>query len=441
MTIFAGPERGCFAERYVESPGGSSLERLGELIKHSSATSRREKQAELERTNATYDDLTEKLKTTPCTQLRNPHGSHDIRGCRLRTRRRLEIKVHENFLPMEHHNEIQQRSIVFELKVPRAFAAYREATWNIVKRLCPELSTPTQSKAELLLSEYAQLKTYCNNQKNACFSLASPTKSFLKTHYGCRGLPARTDNVLLPHGLTWSYYDSKRKRWSVEFPEQLSFAHHFVLDIPKELPFSALYSSTTFAPDGPGPSSYEVTSSIGECPSELTVHEYLAHQSLIGGRNRRWLSILSELSSSNIKFKLYSTTTLFHHLAFQAGSRLPNDSMQTVHVMFTDLSFCSRLAEQISRHLEAIATNWRETNYMETLLTLSIRLFSLDHQDSRAESTKHLLRIRKVTAGWISLLRNETRNAQDANYSGRAARYCFLSALLCRRTFSPFLAS
>ncbi|KAJ0427087.1 hypothetical protein BJY00DRAFT_320561 [Aspergillus carlsbadensis] len=433
MTIFAGPERGCFAERYVESPGGSSLEKLGGIIKQSSATFRRDKQAELERTNRTYDDLTEKLKTTPCTQIRKPDESHDIRGCRhcfyMRSRRRLQIQVHEDFLPMRHDDVIQQRSIMFELKVPRAFAAYREATWNIVNRLCPELFTSTQSKAELLLSEYAQLKNYYNHQKDACFSLASRRKSFLKTHYGYRSLPARTDNVLLPHGLTWSYYDSKRKRWSVELPEQLSFAHHFVLDIPKELPLSALYSTATFAPDGPGPSSYEVTSSIGECPSELTIHEYLAHQNLIGGRNRRWLSILAELGSSNINFTLYSTTTFVHHLAFQAGPRLTNDSMRTVHVMFRDLGFCSRLAEQISRHLEAISTNWRETNYMETLLTLSIPLFSLGHQDSRAESKKLLLRIRKVTAGWISLLRNET------------ARYCFLSALLCRRTFSPFLTS
>jgi hypothetical protein len=109
--------------------------------------------------------------------------------------------------------------------------------------------------------------------------------------------------------------------------------------------------------------------------------------------------------------------------------------MRTVHVMFRDLSLCSGLAEQIGRHLEAIATNWRETNYMETLLTLCIRLFSLGHQDSRAESKRLLLRIRKVTAGWISLLRNETRNAQDVHYSGRAARYCFFPALLCRRTF------
>jgi hypothetical protein len=115
--------------------------------------------------------------------------------------------------------------------------------------------------------------------------------------------------------------------------------------------------------------------------------------------------------------------------------------MRAVHVTLRDLSFCHRLAEQISRHLEVIATKWRETNYMETLLTLYIRLLSLGHQDSRAESKKLILRIRKVTAGCISLLRNETRNAQDANYSGRTARYCFLSALLCQRTFYPFLTS
>jgi hypothetical protein len=278
MTIFAGPKRGCFAKRYVESPGGSTLERLGDLIKNSSATFCREKQAELEGVNQTYGDLTEKLMTTPCTQLRNPDGTHDIRGRHcfyMRSRRRLKIRVHEDFLPMEHDNEVQQRSIVFELKVPRAFAAYREATWDIVNRLCPGLTTPTKIKPEMLLSEYAQLQNYYNNQNDTCFSLASPTKSFLKTHYGYRSLPARTDKILLPHGFTRLYTDSKRKRWSVECPKQLSFAHHFVLDIPKELPFSALYSS--FAPDGPDPSSYEVTSRISECPSELTVHKYLAH--------------------------------------------------------------------------------------------------------------------------------------------------------------------
>ncbi|KAL3460831.1 hypothetical protein BJX64DRAFT_289961 [Aspergillus heterothallicus] len=444
MTIFAGPEQGCFAESYVNLPG-SSLKRLCDSIVHSSSIFRDHKESELVKVNREFDDLTEKLKMSSCTQLRMPDGSHDIRGCKhcfyMRSRRRLEIKVHEDLLPMEPHNEILQRSMVFELKPPRAFAAYREATWNIVNKLCPDLGTTPKAKPEVLLLGHPPLKNFSDRQGDTFFSLASPTKSFLRTHYGYRGLPARPKDVLLPHGMQWSYYDSKRKQWAIEYPQRLSFAHHFVLDIPKELPFSSLYSSFTFAPDGLGPTSYEVISNIGECPSDLTVHEYSAHQSLIGGRNRRWLSILAELGSSNINFTLHDTTTLFHHIVLQAGPRLPNDAMRSIHVTFRDLTFCNRLAEQVSRHVEVIATNWRETNYMETLLTLSIRLFSLGHQDSRPESRRLLLRIREVTANWISLLRNETRNAQDVNYSGRAARYCFLSALLCRRTFSPFLSS
>jgi hypothetical protein len=155
------PRARLFCRKICRIARWNSLERLRDLINQSSATLRREKQDELESINQTDDELTEKQMMTPCTELRKPDGSHEFQGCEhcfyKRTRRRLDIKVHEDFLPLERLNEIHQRSIVFELKVPRGFAAYREATWEIVNRLCPGLSTPTQSKAELLLSDYSQL--------------------------------------------------------------------------------------------------------------------------------------------------------------------------------------------------------------------------------------------------------------------------------------------
>ncbi|KAL2868108.1 uncharacterized protein BJX67DRAFT_387489 [Aspergillus lucknowensis] len=400
MTIFAGPSLGCFAERYVSSPDGKILAKSQARIEDSSSMLRESKSSELTDLNETFNDLTGKLRAVPCTQLRNLDGSHDIRGCK------HCFYVHEDSLPMESHHDVQRRSIVFELNPPKAFAAYREATWSIVNRLCPKIGYSTIAKPEVLLSEYSQLRKYNHNQRDACFSLSSSTKSFLGTHYNWKRLPASAHNVILPHGLKWSYYDSKRKVWSGEYLEKLSFAHHF------------LYSSPAFAAD----------TSTSDCSSNLTVHE-------------RWLSILAELGSSNINLSLQETTILFHHLALQAGPRLENDSMRAVHATFRDLGFCNRLAEQIGRHLDAIATNWRETNYMETLLTLSIRLFSLGHLDSRPESTKLILRIRNVTTEWIKLLRNEARNAQDVSLSETTARYCFLSAILCRRTFSPFITS
>ncbi|KAL4873947.1 hypothetical protein BDV12DRAFT_191814 [Aspergillus spectabilis] len=443
MTIFADPEPGCFADQYFDSPEAVTLRTLQLLIVESSSDSKERKMRELREINETFDELTEKLKVSSCTLLRNPDGSHDIRGCKhcyyMRYRRRLEIGIHEDFLPMDPESAIQQKAIIFELRIPRALAAYREATWTIVNTLFPVTDCSATARPEMLLADYSPLRMYSCNHNDVCFSLASHTKSFHGTHYRWRRFPAASSDILLPHGLRYSYYDSKRKLWFSDYADELSLAHHFKLRLPKESPFSDLYSSATFAPDGEGPSSYEIVASTSECPSELTIHEWTAHQSLMAGTNRRWLSILAELGSSNINFSLPDTMVLFNHLALQAGPMLKDDGMRAVHSIFRDSEFCNRLAEQISRHVEAIATNWRETIYMETLLTLSLRLFSSGHLDSRANSKRLILRIRKITLNWITLLRNETRHAEDVMKSDRAARYCFLSALLCRRTVFPWL--
>ncbi|KAL4782195.1 hypothetical protein BJX76DRAFT_359187 [Aspergillus varians] len=445
MTIFADPAPGCFSDRYLELADAITLLELQSQILEESKESEADKRYELKEINNEFNSLTENIELSSCTLRRNEDGTHDIRGCGhcyyLRSRRRLEVKVHEDFLPMGRENLTQQRAVVFELRTPKALAAYRDATWNLVNRICPRVGPSAKAKPGLLLSQYSQLKPYNCNQNPAGLSLASHTKSFLGTHYRWKRLPAAADDILLPHGPRYSYYDPERQLWFSDYPEQLSLAQHFKLDIPKEFPFSSLYSSSVFAADGGGPSSYEVAASIGQCPSELTIHEFTAHQNLMAGRNRRWLSILAELGSSNINFSLQDTMVLFHYLALQVGPRLGHDGMRAVHVMFRDSNFCKRLAEQVSRHVESIATNWRETNYMETLLTISLRLLLIGCLESRFDSRKLLLRIRQITMNWITLLRNEIRHAEDANQSDRAARYCFLSALLCRRTFLPWLTS
>ncbi|KAL4745958.1 hypothetical protein BDW72DRAFT_198161 [Aspergillus terricola var. indicus] len=443
-TMFGDPIPGCFAERYFDSLSAGPLHRLQQCILKASQEAEDYKRKELKEINTTFVDLTDKLRSTSCTLLRNPDGSHDIRGCihcyYLRSRRRLKIDVHEDYLPVGLLGEVQQKAVLFELQTPKALAAYREVTWNIVNRLCAEPSASDKGKPELLLADYSQLKMYSKNRAGT-FTLASPKKSFLGTHYSWRKLPAAVQDIILPHGLRYSFYDSKRELWLSDYPEQLSFAHHFVLRITKESPFSGLYSSPCFAPDAEGPSSYKIAANISECPTALTVHEFTAHQTITGGRNRRWLSILAELGSSNINFSLQETMTLFHHLALQAGPRLEHTTFRAVHIMFRDEPFCQRLTEQISRHADSIATNHREHNMMETLLTLCLRLFSLGLAESRSASKRVLLKIRQITMSWIKLLRDETRKTDDVNVVNTAARYCFLSALLCRRTFTPWLTS
>lgn len=434
ISIFADPQDGCFASRCFEDTG--KLHGLQKRVNAASIKVRDAKLQELQEVNRDYKDRTEKMAQTVCTQRRNPDGSHDIRGCthcwHVRCRRRLKIQVHEDFLPK---NISQRRAVLFELWPPAAFSAYRSATWEIINCLSPEIAPNPEEAPEMLLGDYSQLKVY--NKSSKAFSLASRTKSYLGTHYNFRKLPADASTVLLPLGLTFFYYDSQRGIWANRMPQPLTFAHHFIMNLPKELAFSNLYSSESFASDGSGPTSYETVASAAECPSELTVHEYTAHQALMSGRNRRWLSMLAELASSNVNFSLQDTTILFHHLALQVGPRLDYDHLRAVHVIFRDASFCLALISQIERHTDAISANWREINYMETILTLTIRLCMLGAPEASARANQLLLRIRRITLTWISRLRHETRTTHEADVAERTARYSFMSALLCRRTFAP----
>lgn len=444
MDIFAGPDKGCFADRYLQSTKSKDLRRLQDLqekIEKASAKARKAKKKQLDEVNKNYDfHVTEGMRQTTCTQRRHEDGNHDIRGCtycwHLRCSRRLRIDVHEDFLPGQDllRKIVQKRAITFELDPPAAFSAYRDATWQIMNHLCFRDKLESKREPEELLGTYSQLKEFNKNDKD--LSLASKTKSFLGTHYKFKSLPAAESKILLPLGLDFCYYDSRRKFWVDTIPVYLTVAHHFDLALPKELPFSKLYSTPDFAANSNGPTSYETVASISDCPPGLTVHEYTAHQNLMAGKSRRWFSMLIELASSNVNFSLQDTAVLFNHLALQAGPNQEGNRLRDIHVVFKDSKFCKTLLSQIEKHTDAISANWRETSYMEILLILTIRLYTLGSTNIVKRTLDHLLKIRRITLDWIRHIRHETRNTTEGDAAERKARYGFIASLLCRRTFS-----
>ncbi|KJK63248.1 Protein of unknown function DUF3638 [Aspergillus parasiticus SU-1] len=406
LTDLEHPSPECFADRYLRTSMGKDL-----------------------------------IARSSCTQRRHPDGTHDIRGCshcyHIRCRRRLQISVHEDYLP-SGNRIAEKRAIVFELAIPEAFAAYRGTTWNIINRLGPHVDLTKTEEPRVLLEDYNQLANYKRNiHCQGRLSLASYTKTYLGTHYKWKKLPAASKDVLLPQGLAFRYYDAERRLWSKD-RAPFTLSQHFAISLPPSNPFASLYSSSSFAPEGSGPSSYEAISKVRDCPSTVTVHEFMAHQALMAGKHRRWISILIELGSSNINLSSLETMFLLRHLALQAGPGTLNDTLRITHSVFREAGFCKRLIEQIHQHLSIIATNWRETTYMETMLTLTIQLCNLGCHETSTEANNLLRRIRSLTLQWINHLRNETRNASEVDVAERAARYCFLAALLCRRTFSVY---
>ncbi|KAI9765661.1 MAG: hypothetical protein M1840_007218 [Geoglossum simile] len=445
MTIFTGPVKGCFAARYFkESEDGPRLQGLQQQIETQSKNARIRKEREWKEASTTYGKLTREMSSTSCTRRLLGDGSHDIRGCRhcyvVRRCRRFQISIHEDSLPNNDSSDniAQKQAIVFELGIPKPFAAYRDATWRILSTLGYPKEISASVSPEMLLGEYSQLKGHMSST-SARFSLASTTKSFLVAHYKKLRLPIALSEVIFPLGLDFSYYDTGSELWSKDLSETPTFAHHCGMSVPGNIPLSIVHSSSDFAPDADGPSSYKVIASQTKCPPGLTVHEFMAYQSLYSGKTRRWFSMLVELGSSNLNFSVEATMLLFCQLALQAGPAHEDDTLRTVHIVFRDDVFCERLIEQVDQRIDSIYSNWRESYCMEILVTLILRLCALGSGPTAKEGLRLLKKVRTATLQWISLLRAEVCGAIEADAAERATQYAFWAALICRRTFNVYI--
>ncbi|KAF4632731.1 hypothetical protein G7Y89_g5393 [Cudoniella acicularis] len=359
-----------------------------------------------------YESLTKKISESSCLYEIDEFQNR-IHLCFLeRKAYRFRINVHEHPLP---YDSWLAKSVVFELAAPKAFLAYREATWRIIGCLASSSTAPMDHREpRVLLSDYSQLQRFAT--RKSTFTLASTTKSFLDTHYRNPRFPVGLDDVCLPNGLKLGYFDSRLK----------------------SSPLSMLMFSQEFAMGTDGPSSYAIVASHTKCPSGVNVHEFLAYQTLFSGKARRWPQILIELGSSHLNFSTEATTRLIWHLALQVGPTFQNNPLGLVHTVFEDLSFCERLLEQLSQRLDSICTNFRETNCMETILTLTLRLINFGSRISM-ESTRLLEKARAITFTWITALRTEIQTATDAESSRKLSSYAFSAALLCRRTFAIYI--
>ncbi|TVY94359.1 hypothetical protein LAWI1_G000351 [Lachnellula willkommii] len=197
-------------------------------------------------------------------------------------------------------------------------------------------------------------------------------------------------------------------------------------------------AAENFNSDSNGPSSYTTVASQSRCPPGVNVHEFMAYQALFSGKTRRWPQILMELGASNLNFSTEATALLLCHLALQIGPSPDDSHLGSVHAFFNDGIFCANLLNQLSLRLDGISSNWRETNCMEAIITLTIRLNSLG-TGSKNASKQLLEKVRYVTFKWITELRSEVRATTDLQTSLSLSTYALWAALLCRRTFDPCL--
>lgn len=429
----------CFAAKYLVS--SQKLQVLYLEILQDSQQAREKKKDQWEAISDECEQLSQELAALSCLCTGEPgdRTKDDIKNCTKcflrRKRRRLEIQVHEEFLPID---DTKAAKILFELSVPRWYEAYRNVTFKIIHDLAWP-SRVDQDEPPLVLRDFVPLTKYQKARSVAGgVTLASPVKSFLQTHWRVvQVLRGSVREVLRPHGPEFDLYDVTNKVWIKAFDRSaLTFQHLCGIVIPDCLRGTVLKADPHPPAVADGPSSYAVIANERQCPQQVSIHEFSAYQRLLSGTARRWMTMLVELGASHLNFSSSETVHLFSQLALQAGPPGPG-CLREAYRVFADDTFCLRLSEMIDQRLEAINLNWREVNLMELCIALSQRLVAFTSSDDVRELARRSIHsARNATLDWITRLRKEMQNAKDGLTEERAAVYAFKSALLCRRTFA-----
>lgn len=435
-SVFRDVTPGSFAVRYFDQ--SQEMQQLAATIEAADERAKAQKEEEWIQKSFEYETVMKQAAEMTCLfiddavdPLKRRHDDHYCLKHRLERRgARMRIQIHEALLPSD---ETHVKSLVFELLLPKGFAAWRDATWQLIQ--LGRRSTIPDREPQVLLRDYQGLRAHMK-PTGSSITLASRTKSFLTTHYAQVPFPTSLDQVCLPHGLKYGMFDHSRKLWTSRHLEKPSFADLCAPYLPPKSVYGSLrrYFHPTFG--GKPLCANEILASQNHCPNTLTMTEFTTFQDLRLGYRVQWITLLRELASSNLNFGTLEVGILVAELALIVGPPDGQSVLRAGHWVFQDLSFCIALTAQIKRRLESVAANWREGQTIECLLVLLERIWSLaSSSEARKEAEALMLYVRRITHQWTRALRREICNATSSETAQKRSQDALLAALLCRKTF------
>jgi hypothetical protein len=430
-TIFDSPADDSFAVCYYdESTDSAELQELRKKIEQEADESLALKKLEWQRKSQKHESKIQEMAGLSCVYITevDEHGLSKLvhkKPCRKHKLKweagQIKIDIFEYPLPKADH---ALKALIFELKCPRAFASYRDATWLILSTFA-YASTTTIGEVPLLRA-YSGLATYANNTKTKV-TLGSSTKSHLKSHYSESGFPVSFRDVCRSFGMKLDYFDNEAKTWTL-MEGQASFTHLFPLKLPPNspyLPFETINASW--------PTSNKILATQTKCPTDLNVHEYIAWQGLMLGTHSRWPCLLRELGSTNMSFSTDSTWAIVTRVIAQAGPATSDDVARDAHAVFHDRNFCRKLLDQVDYRLEAIRRNWREPVQLDILLSMLLKINTLTASAKvRTVVAELLAKSRSITQSWCTSL-----HFADQEQGSGLFVFATWAAVLCKRTFYP----
>ena len=354
-----------FAVKYFRA--SKDLRRLYDEITAVAEQERASKRKELVSLNKEYWSLLSEAGNMVhqfyTTSYGNNYHCRSCQKCRLECRaNELNIHAHEWPLPS---STMDAQQTVFELSPPRAFSAWRDITYLVLRDIGLSSDPDLEDKGEvqILLDSYSGLRDWAApHLKDNRVTIGSSTKSFSdQTHYKKIEIPAEESSVLVNNGLTFRLFDRIRRSWTMHSFSASSVSELCTPPIPTSSPYRHLHLFVS----GIGHTPNCTIASQADCPEEITLHEFLAFSGLRSGPRLQWLNIARELASPYLSFRREEVHTLVTQSAWQLGPL--SDGVREWHADLKFSSFGNALLRELESLFEKIETNWLEEVTVRTI--------------------------------------------------------------------------
>ncbi|OTA75927.1 hypothetical protein M434DRAFT_383777 [Hypoxylon sp. CO27-5] len=366
--------------------------------------------------------------------------SQNCLKCRLRQEATdLDIQIHEWPLPQR---ELETKSVVFELQVPTYFGHWRDTTVyvrsNVFESRYQKEIRPRASYTLASCCLQDHFKAFRLNQR---ITMLSESKPHIGTHRCMTDIVTKTeDDVCLPSGLHFRYYDSMKSCFVVLSDITEIIPRLCTYSIPwrsaeETSPLQQFITRPMSEPSGPSPNTVLATQS--DCPSNISLEEYKALGSLPLGYNIQWQNILVQLALPSVDFRKEETVLVILQCIFQAGPSSDDNPLRDGHKILSDANFVQTLLHSLDEACRRVEENWQSFQALGLFICIARRLLSLaTTEDVRKRSLGFLAMARGVALRWVKVLEEQIQNAADDDIRIYLQRIRTKVALICADTFN-----
>ncbi|GLA78963.1 hypothetical protein AtubIFM55763_001128 [Aspergillus tubingensis] len=443
LTDFGTPS--SFSVRYFKQ--SAEHQRLLATIEQRAESEKAAKVVELHRKHQQYRDLCARRDEIECTyydeivdnrfRFTERRHSHSCQRCRLdRAAKEITIGVHE--WPLSS-NPLEAESTVFELKLPRPFAYWRDLTAFILLDVLGIMYASKETpRAEYRLGSYSGLSMFFTAVVDSPrIGLLSQVKPHQATHRRKNHIINVSErDVCLANGLQFKYFDNARRC----FTHNLVQTHSIATACTYKLPLSSsslqpFLFRPAETPDGPSPNT--VIASQHTCPEDMSLGEYKALCSMPLGLHIQWQNMLRQLAAPSVVFNKVETCLFTLQIMHQAGPpSLMNPILREGHHVLNDDSFAAPLLREIQKTAAAIEQNWQSAEELSVLVALTQKVLACSPSvHIQNECIEQLDGLRKISFNWVMTIGEKASATGSNDHRNNLIASAGYLALMCVGTF------